>query len=102
MLLGPGRLSFGKDHAVVAEDTRDPVHSSSDVAVEGGPDAEESPEGLVVFRWDVDRGQMSAPVEPSEHDGFMAVGRAPFARLARDETRCDDIAVEPIVGEDAL
>lgn len=80
-----GGLSTSKDHAVVAEDTGDPVHGCRDIGVVRGPQAEEPSEGFMIFAGNMDGGQVGTPVETSEHGCIQAVGLAAFSRFVWDE-----------------
>jgi hypothetical protein len=50
----------------------------------------------------MDRGEVAATVEPSKHDRVEAIGLSVIAGLSGDEGRRDDVAVEPVVGEDPM
>jgi hypothetical protein len=68
----------------------------------GVPQAQESPERLVILGGDVHGSEMPAPVELGEHDGVEAIGLTAITGPTGNERGSDDLAVEAVVGEDTL
>jgi hypothetical protein len=50
----------------------------------------------------VDRGEVAAAIEPSQHDGVEAVSFTPVTRFTRDKRRGDDLAVKAVAGKNSL
>ena len=50
----------------------------------------------------MDRGEMTTPVEPGQHDGIETIGLSSIAGFTRNERWGDDIAVEAVFRENAM
>jgi hypothetical protein len=68
----------------------------------GVSQSQEPAQGFLIFGGDVDGGEMTAAVEPSEHHRIEAIGFSTIAGFARDERWCNDFAVETVAGEHSL
>jgi hypothetical protein len=102
VLLGPGGLALGEDKAMVAENAGDPMFGGGAVDLIAGSQAEQSTQGFLVFGRHMDGGEMSAAVEPREHDGIETISLATVARFSRNERRGNHVTMKTVVGEHTL
>ena len=102
VLLGPGGLGLGEDVTMVAQYAGDTMFGASAVDPIAGAQAQESAQGFLVFRWDMDCGKMSTAVEAGKHESIETVRLAAIARFSGNERWSNHIAMEAVVGEHML
>jgi hypothetical protein len=100
--LCPVGLALAVDEAVVAEHTADTKLGRFAVDLIGISQAQESAKRLLVLGGDVDRGEVTAAIEPGQHDGIEAVSFVSIPRFAGDKRWRDDLAVKAVSGEHPL
>jgi hypothetical protein len=68
----------------------------------GESQAQQPAQGFLVLSRDMNWCEMAAAVEARKHDSVETIGLAAITGFTGDERRCNDFAVEAILGEDPL